>query len=198
MVNAVTGMLRILVIDESHALANEAREALARAGYEVSAVIDNAHDLIGAVERYRPDVILIGTESPSRDTLEHLSAMDARNPHPVVMFAGNADADVIRNAVKAGVSAYVTDAVDSKRLVPIIEMACASFDRYNGLRRDYDEASRKLAERRDIERAKGIVMKARGMSEDEAYHALRKMAMERGKTLGATARDVIEMSSLLG
>lgn len=190
-------MLRVLVIDESRSRAADICAGLALAGHQVAAVLPAALDLAVQVESIRPDVILIQTDAPSRDTLEHLGAMNREAPRPVVIFAQEGDAGVIRDALRAGVAAYVVDGLDPARIKPVIEVALARFEQDQALRRELEDTTRKLSERKVVERAKGLLMKARGLTEDEAYHGLRKLAMERGKTLGDVARDVIDMAQLL-
>jgi response regulator NasT len=190
-------MLRVLVIDESRQRAAGICAGLALAGHQVAAVLPSAWDLAAQVETIKPDVILIETASPSRDTLEHLSAMNRDAPRPVVIFAQEGEAGVIRAALRAGVSAYVVDGLDPGRIKPVIEVALARFDEYQALRRELDDTSRKLSERKLIDRAKGILMRTRAMGEEEAYHALRKLAMERGITVADVSRNVIDMAQLL-
>ncbi len=190
-------MLKVLVIDESRVRATAVCGGLAMAGHQVAAVLASAHDLAGRVAEIGPDVILIGTDSPSRDTLEHLAAMDRAAPRPVVMFARESDNDQIRAAIRAGVSAYVVDGLDPARLRSIIDVAVARFEEHQALKAELSEATRKLSERKRIEKAKGILMKARGLDEASAYAALRKLAMDRGKPLAAVAQDVLDMAGLL-
>ncbi|MGE5491224.1 MAG: ANTAR domain-containing response regulator [Actinomycetota bacterium] len=190
-------MLRVLIIDESRARAGEICAGLALAGYQVAAILADSQNLTREVESLKPDVILIETESPSRDTLENLAAMRQNMPRPVVMFAHEAEDDAIRAAVKAGVSAYVVDGLDPGRLKGVIDVARAHFDEFQALRQELEEATRKLSDRKMVEKAKGLLMKARGLDEDGAYHALRKLAMQRGQPLVAVAKDVVDMAQLL-
>lgn len=190
-------MLRVLVIDESHTRAGDICASLALAGHQVAAVLPSAIDLVRHVEATRPDVILIETDSPTRDTLEHLSVLDRANPRPIVMFAQDADSQAIRKAVQAGVSAYVVNGVEASRIKPVLDVAVAQFESHLALRNELAQSNRKLAERKLVNRAKGMLMKARSLSEDDAYHALRKLAMERGKTIAAVSQDVIDMANLL-
>jgi response regulator NasT len=190
-------MLRVLVIDEAEGRAGEICAGLALAGYQVAALLPSALDLAAKVEAIKPDVILIQTDSPSRDTLEHLAVSNEELPRPVVMFASKGDGSVVRRAMKAGVSAYVVDGLSSKRLKPVIDVAIARFEEYRELRRERDEATQKLADRKVIDRAKGVLMKARSFDEDAAYNALRKLAMDRGVSLTKVAQQVIEMADLL-
>ena len=190
-------MLRVLVIDESRSRAADICAGLALAGHQVAAVLPSALDLAAQVEAIKPDVILIETDSPSRDTLEHLSAMNRDMPRPVIIFAQEGDSRIIREAVRAGVAAYVVDGLDPSRIKPVIEVAMARFEDYQSLKQELADTTRKLSERKLVERAKGILMKSRGLDEEAAYAALRRLAMERGKTVGAVARDVIDMAQLL-
>ena len=191
-------MLSVLVIDESETRAGEICAGLALAGYQVAAMLPTALDLADKVERLRPDAILIQTDAPSRDTLEHLAVMNASFPRPVVMFSSESDGDTIRKAIKAGVSSYVVDGLSAKRLQPILEVAIARFEEFQSIKKERDDATRKLADRKVIDRAKGVLMKARGMDEEQAYSALRKLAMDRKQPLVKVAAQVIEMSELLG
>lgn len=191
-------MLRVLVIDESETRAGEICAGLALAGYQVAALLPTALDLAAKVEQIRPDAILIQTDAPSRDTLEHLAVANEAFPRPVVMFSNDADGDTIRKAIKAGVSSYVVDGLSVKRLQPILEVAVARFEEFQSIKKERDDATRKLADRKVIDRAKGVLMKARGMDEDQAYSALRKLAMDRKLPLSKVAAQVIEMAELLG
>ena len=190
-------MLTVLIIDESRSRAGEICAGLALAGYQVAAILAGADNLSQEVERLQPDVILIDSDSPSRDTLENLAAMNRNMPRPVVIFTQEDGQETIRDAVKAGVSAYVVDGLDPKRIKPIVEVARARFEESLALRREIEAMSRKLTDRKLVEQAKGILMKARGLDEDAAYHAMRRLAMERGQPLVKVARDVIEMAKML-
>ena len=190
-------MLRVLVIDESRLRAGDICSGLALAGYQVAAILADAENLTAEVEKLQPDVILIDTDSPSRDTLENLAAMNKDMPRPVVVFTQEEGQEQIRDALKAGVSAYIVDGLDATRLRPIVEVARAQFEEKEALRRELDTLSKKLSDRKLVEQAKGVLMKARGLSEDEAYHAMRKLAMERGQTMAKVARDVIDMARVL-
>ncbi len=198
MLHCTERMLRVLVVDESPERADVLRDGLARAGCEVAASLTSPLELLQAIALARPDVIIIDTESPSRDVLEHLVVVSRDEPRPIVMFARDADAAVIREAMRAGVSAYVVDGLDPGRVKSIIDVACARFDEFQKLRAALAAANLKLAERKVVERAKGVLMKARGLSEDEAYRALRRLAMDRNRRLADVAQALIDASELLG
>ena len=190
-------MLRILIIDESRTRAAELCGGLAMAGHQVAAVLPSALDLTAQIEAIKPDVILIETDSPSRDTLENLAVMEREMPRPVIILTQDSDAALMRAAFKAGVSAYIVDNLDLARLKPIVDVAVARFEEHQNLKRELATATKKLSERKLIEKAKGILMKTRGLDEDEAYAALRKLAMERAQPLGKVAGDLVEMARLL-
>jgi response regulator NasT len=190
--------MRILVVDESQERAAVLREGLVKAGHEVAASLTSPLELVRAVAALRPEVIVIDTDSPSRDVLEHLCVVSQHDPRPIVMFASDSTSDAIRDAVRAGVSAYVVDGLDPSRVKSIVEVACARFDEFQRLKAELAGTQLKLAERKIIERAKGLVMKSRGLSEDEAYRALRELAMSRGQKLADVARQLIDSADLLG
>lgn len=190
--------MRVLVVDESPERADILREGLRRAGYEVSASLSSPVALLSAIEQLAPDVIVIDTESPSRDVLEHLVVLTQHTPRPVVMFASDGAPQTIREAVRAGVSAYVVDGMDPNRIRGIIEVAVARFEDFQRLREELAEANLKLAERKLVERAKGLLMKSRCLDEEAAYRLLRKFAMDRKLRLGEVARQLIDAADLLG
>jgi response regulator NasT len=190
-------MLRILVIDESRARAAELCGGLAMAGHQVAAVLPSALDLSAQIEDIKPDVILIETDSPSRDTLENLAVMDRDMPRPVIILTSEGDADVMRSAFKAGVSAYVVDNLDLARLKSIVDVAIARFESHQAVKQELAVATQKLSDRKVVEKAKGILMKTRSLDEEAAYGALRKLAMERAQPLAKVAGDLVAMAKLL-
>lgn len=190
--------MRVLVVDESDERAALLREALTAAGHEVAASLTSPLELLRAVETLLPDVIVIDTESPTRDVLEHVVIVSQSSPRPIVMFASDSGGEAIRDAVRAGVSAYVVDGMDSSRVNSIVEVACARFEEFQRLKIELAEANLKLSERKLVERAKGLLMQSRGLSEDDAYHALRRLAMSKKMRLGDVAQQVIDTAELLG
>lgn len=189
--------LRVLLIDRSPGRAAILEQALKDAGYVVVAKLTGATDLYNEVERIEPDVIIIDLESPDRDTLEQMREISRDRPKPVVMFAEDDDGDTIRQAVKAGVSAYVVDGLSAKRIKPLMEVAIARFREYQALREELLHARVSLAERKVIEKAKGLLMQRRGMNEDEAYKALRRMAMDSNKRIAEVAENILAVADLL-
>jgi response regulator NasT len=189
--------LKVMLIDDNRGRAALLQQALRDANYEVVAVLHDDADIIRQVQETPVDVILIDLESPDRDTLEYLSALNRDSPKPIVMLAESDDSTIIQAAIKAGVSAYVVDGLSYKRLKPIMKVAIARFREYQAMRAELDKTRNQLAERKVIERAKGILMKQKGMDEASAYHALRKMAMDRNLRLAEVAESVITVTQLL-
>jgi response regulator NasT len=190
--------LRVLLVDETAERAEIVGQALRAAGYNIAGVLLEPMDLLERVEALRPDVIVIGLDSPGRDTMEHVCAVSRSQPRPMVMFSQDDDPSMIRDAVHAGVSAYVVDGMSPERIKPIVEVAIARFEQFQALRDELTETKANLAQRRLIDRAKGVLMKQRGMSEEQAYSAMRKMAMDQNKRIADVAENILTVAELLG
>jgi response regulator NasT len=189
--------LRVIIVDERPERAALLEAALAEAGHRVVARLGGRADLADRVEELEPDVIVVDMECPDRDTLEDMSRISDLRPRPMVMFVDRSDSASIQAAVQAGVSAYVVGGLSAERVKSVLEVAIARFNEFQALRRELESARSSLAERKVIERAKGILMKHRGMDEEEAFRALRKMAMDKKVRLGAVAREVVAAAELL-
>ena len=189
--------LRVLLVEETFDRAAMLKHALHEAGCRIVAHVTASSDLPGLVNELKPDMIILDTESPDRDTLEHLCVISRDQPRPIVMFTNDGDKAKIQAAIRAGVSVYVVDGLSGERLGAIMDVAIARFNEFQTMRRDRDKAESQLLERKDIERAKGILMKQRGWSEEESYQALRKMAMGKGVKLAEVARQVVAVVDLL-
>ncbi|HCU53613.1 MAG TPA: hypothetical protein DIC36_04795 [Gammaproteobacteria bacterium] len=189
--------LRVLVVDNDMERSDLLRTALQNAGYLVVAEVDSAVDIVAQVRAVKPDVIVIDRDSPDRDTLEHVCMITRDEPRPIVMFTQDHNQALMREALQAGVSAYVVDGLSAERVQGIVNVAVARFEQWQGLREELNQAQASLAERKVIDRAKGILMKQRRCSEDEAYRLLRKTAMDRNERLVQVAENIIAMASLL-
>jgi two-component system, response regulator / RNA-binding antiterminator len=185
-------MLRILLVTDTDKPIGELREALARLGYDMLPEAAAPHALQKVVERERPDVVIIDTESPSRDTLEHLAVMNETAPRPVLMFSHDANQALIRSAVDAGVTAYMAEGLSPDKLAPVLEVALARFAHEEKLRQRLAKAERELDDRKTIDRAKRLLMERGKLSEHDAYATLRKRAMDAGVRLADIARRVID------
>jgi len=190
--------MKVMLVDEDPDRAADVRAALVACGCEVISLLATPLEIYDAVKTMSPDVIIIDTESPSRDSLESLAFVSRDRPHPIVMFSGDRSSDTIREAIRAGVSAYVVDGLSEERLQPILQVAVARFAAEQGLKQELADAKIRLADRKDIERAKGILMKQRELTEEEAFQMLRKFAMDRGIKMADAAARVIDMSSMMG
>ena len=192
-------MLNVLLVDATPQGVSALGRALGEVeGVRVACTVDAPLELAKRIEEHRPDIVLIDTDSPSRDVLEQLAAVSASAPRPVVMFTGDGNHDAIRASLRAGVSAYIVDGIAPERLAPIMRVAIERFAADQGLRAELLAVKSRLEERKVVERAKGILMKQRGASEDEAFALLRSLAMQRGVQLGEAARQVIDVARLLG
>jgi response regulator NasT len=189
--------LRVLLVDDGAHRVSLIRDELTRLGHLVVGVVDQALPLHDCVVRLEPDVVIVDAESPSRDTLENLAAVSSTRPRPVVVFAEDASHEPMQQALQAGVSAYVIAGLDPARLMPVLQVAIARFEQDRQLRAQLDSAQTRLAERKLIERAKGLLMDEVGLGEEQAYRHLRKLAMDRGQTLAQVAERVLRSRHLL-
>jgi response regulator NasT len=186
-----------MIIAESPERAGVLREGLHLGGHELAEVATPDVVSSTAIERLRPDCVVLETPSPGVDLLDRINDAMGALPLPLVIFSHDASEEAIARAVKAGAASYVVDGLDAARVPAIMQVALVRFAFLAGLRTELGQAQQKLAERKFVERAKGLLMKSRGLSEDEAYHTLRRMAMERNRRMGDVARSVIEMAELL-
>ncbi len=190
--------LRILLIDDLTGRSAILEQALSDAGHEIIARVSSTLDLPQQVQSLQPDVVIIELDSPDRDTLEKMAIVTRENPRPIILFSAQDDSDTIQKAVRAGVSAYIVDGLSAKRVRPIIDVAIARFREFQAMREELEQTRDKLSERKRVERAKGLLMKQRGFDEEEAYSALRKLAMERNQRLVQVAQNVIDIFEMLG
>lgn len=189
--------LRIMLVDRLPERTNTVEQALSAAGHQVVARVMAGGDLAADVAAVSPDVIIVDIDSPDRDTLEHMRTISRERPRPVVMFTNDDNASTIRSAVRAGVSAYVVDGLHASRVLPVLEVAIARFEEFQAMREELEQTKSTLAERKLVEKAKGILMRQTRMDEEAAYKAMRKMAMDRNIKLVDLARTLIAAAELL-
>ncbi|WP_420994569.1 ANTAR domain-containing response regulator [Cupriavidus sp. 30B13] len=196
---AASRSLRILLVRDPHdgdPLNVETIQAgLISAGFTDIDTVDADLRLPDAIAARQPDLIIIASESAARDTVEHVCVSTQHAPRPIVLFTDNDDAQRIKAALTAGITAYIVDGLRAERVKTVLDVAYARFQLDQELRAELDATRLQLAERKEVERAKGLLMKERGMTEDEAYKRLRNMAMERGIKLVEAARRVIDVMS---
>ncbi|WEJ13006.1 ANTAR domain-containing response regulator [Sinorhizobium prairiense] len=189
--------LTILVIDENAIRASIIEEGLREAGHGKVTVIEEVHGVARVIETLRPDVIVIDIENPNRDMMEHLFQLTRTVGRPIAMFVDRSDTASIEAAVEAGVSAYIVDGLKKERVKPILDMAVSRFKAFSRLQRELAEAKSALEERKLVERAKGILMKMRSLSEEEAFALLRQTAMNEKKKISEIAQSVVTAAGLL-
>ncbi|WP_444934107.1 ANTAR domain-containing response regulator [Microbulbifer sp. JTAC008] len=182
----------IMLVDDNPERAQLVCERLRAAGYSILAQINSAEGLLFQVEKYRPDIVLIDIESPDRDILESLAIVNREAPTPVAMFSGSGNADFISRAVDSGVSAYMAEGMTPERVAPAIEIAMAQFKHFQQLRQSLERTQQQLTERKAIERAKGLLMAKKNLSEEDAHKTLRNLAMNSNSTIHTVAEQVIQ------
>lgn len=189
--------LRILLVDDDPDRAANVRQALENNGYEVVSQLSNPLALYDAMRIWTPDVVIVDTDSPSRDALEHIALVSRDAPKPIVMFSQDGSNDTIRDAVRAGVSAYVVDGLTSKRLQPILQVAIERFAAEQTLKAELAETKVALSERKLVDRAKGLLMKRERIDEEAAFRLLRKFAMDKGIRMGEASQRMIDILSIV-
>jgi response regulator NasT len=189
--------MRVVIIDPDEARAALVAEGLADVRPLEVRRASSLEAIEGELLAFAPDVIVIACDSPDRDTLESLREATAENPRPVVMFVDRSTPGLAEAAVEAGVAAYVVDGFHPGRVRSVLEVAMSRFSLMQKLRGDLEKAKADLASRKAIERAKGLLMKERGIDEDQAYRALRKLAMDAGRPLGQVANDLLTFAGVL-
>jgi response regulator NasT len=189
--------LKILVIDENPIRRAILETGLKDAGFTAVTVLSNTIRLIDHIYTLDPEVVLIDLENPSRDVLEQMFQVSRTVRRPIAMFVDRSDKSEIEAAIDAGVSAYIVDGLKKERVKPILDMTISRFNAFHRLRAELDEVKSALKDRKVIEKAKGILMKSRGLDEAAAYEILRKTAMSKGKRIGDVAQGLIAAYDLL-
>lgn len=189
--------LKIVVVEPDQARAQVITEALHESGWADVTVIADDSSLTRTLDDIDPDVVLIDLRNPRRDSLEALSETSGARQRPVAMFVDQSDPELSAAAVQAGVSAYVVGGLSGERIRPILETAIARFGIMSQMQSELDAAKQALAERKTIDRAKGLLIHAKGLTEEEAYQLLRKTAMDQGKRMIDVAQALVTASELL-
>lgn len=194
----IDGSLRILVVEQDQERARQIIDALIEAGWSDARAIGNTSRLEREVKAHAPDIVLIDLANPDRDTLEQIGAATHSRERPVALFVDRTDDGLTQAALAAGVSAYVVDGLQMNRIKSVLETAIARFQIMRQMQSELDAAKRALEDRKAIDRAKGILMRQRGMSEDAAYQLLRKTAMDQGRKVIDVAQALVTAADLLG
>lgn len=187
---------RILIVDQNVTRAAVLEDGLREAGHHDVVVLRDTTNLLRRIADVEPDVIFIDLENPNRDVLEQMFQVSRVVQRPIAMFVDKSDAGMTEAAVVAGVSAYVVDGLKKERIKSILELTISRFKAFNMLREELDRTRQQLEERKLVDRAKGILMKQRGVSEEEAYALMRKAAMNESLKLSEVAQSIITASKL--
>jgi response regulator NasT len=188
---------KIVIIDESPVRAAILEEGLREAGYERITLVSEMTELARRVYALDPDVILIDLENPSRDVLEQMFQVSRAVRRPIAMFVDQSDSAMIQASVDAGVSCYIVDGLKKERVRAILDMTISRFNAFSSLERELREAKSALAERKIIDRAEGILLRQKKLTEEEAYGLLRSAAMNNGRKLADVAQSVVTAAELL-
>ena len=196
--------LQVLQIDEGKNRSEILAQSIFETGCEVIARINVDASIMQYVEKYNPDLLMIDMTSPNETILEKIAYINDYMPKPIVFFADHSENDVIQAVVKAGVSAFVVDGLSAKRIKPVIDLAIIRFNENQTIRNELLKTKESLArteetlaERKIIDKAKGILMKQRNMDENNAYKTLRVLAMNQNKKIGVIAKEVIDVAGVL-
>ena len=188
---------KIVIVDESPIRAAILEEGLREAGYASVVRISEMHSLLARIYALDPDIIVIDLENPSRDILEQMFQVSRAVRRPIAMFVDQSDAASIQASVDAGVSAYIVDGLKKERIKSILDLCVFRFNAFAKLQDELDRTKMALEERKVIDRAKGILMKLKGLTEEEAYVLLRSTAMREKKKIGEIAQSILTASELL-
>jgi response regulator NasT len=188
---------KIAIVDESPIRAAILEEGLREAGYGSVVRISEMHSLLARIYALDPDIIVIDLENPSRDILEQMFQVSRAVRRPIAMFVDQSDAASIQASVDAGVSAYIVDGLKKERIKPILDLCVSRFNAFARLQDELDRTKCALEERKVIDRAKGILMKLKGLTEEEAYVLMRSTAMREKKKIGEIAQSILTASELL-
>jgi len=187
---------RILLIDDSSERVIFLKGILNECGYERVISCSSTDIILDHVSKFNPEVILIDVFSPSRDTLEQLTTIRDVNPRPVVLLSQDDNMQTIEAAFKCGVTAYVSREVTRSQAKPIIDTAMITFASFQSLKNELDVVKEELQQKKVVDKAKGILMSDYDLSEEDAYHRLRKFAMDRKRSMSDVANQIIEIKKL--
>ncbi len=194
---AADSSFKIVIVDESPIRAAILKEGLRDAGFTSVEHLNEMHNLLARIYAIDPDVILIDLENPSRDVLEQMFQVSRIVRRPIAMFVDQSDATSIQDAVEAGVSAYIVDGLKKERIKPVLDLCISRFNAFAKLQDELDRTKSALEDRKILDRAKGLLMKAKGMTEEEAYVLIRSTAMREKKKIGEIAQSIVTAAELL-
>ena len=177
---------------------NALRIGLLESGYDIVASLPADMFLPERIAQLQPDMIIIDAESDARDVLEHIVIATRDERRPIILFTEDKTTSSMDAAMAAGVSAYIVDGLRAERVMPVLQVALARFRQEQKLLTELSDTKLKLADRKTIDRAKGLLMSHHKLSEDQAYQKLRSMAMNKNLKLAEVAQRIIDVEDLLG
>jgi response regulator NasT len=202
-VDLIQSARKVLLVDADSSRASLLQRSLMDDNYEIVSKLGSVDQLLHRVREFTPDILIMGLDSPDPTTLSELFRLHNEAPLPIIMFAEKDAPNVIQEVVRVGVSAYVAAEIHPHRLNSLIALSVVRFNEQQKLlkekeklRKELERTKTKLADRKKVDRAKGLLMDKNGISEDEAYNSLRKMAMDKGQTLVSVAENVIDVLTL--
>lgn len=190
--------MKILLFSSNTERSEAIKQNLLQAGYPKVVCVEGSSDMPERARQHVPDMIIIDMETPDKSTLEAIRWIDREMPRPIVFFADYSNYDTTQAIIDAGVSAYIVNTQPDNRIKTLIEVATARFHASHRLRSELESYKQQLEDRKDIDKAKGLLMQHRQLTEEAAYQSLRKMAMDRNMRMGEAARNFIVAMTLLG
>jgi len=190
-------LTRVLLIDPVRTKSSLLKRALVENDYQIVEQITDITKLADRTDYYKPDIIMISMDAPDSITLKKMSDLRQLHPLPVIVFAERDSPHMIQQVVKAGVNAFIVDDIQIQRLPSIVNIAIARFNEQQSLEKELTSVKTKLADRKILERAKGLLMAQKNMGEEEAYNSLRKMAMDKGQSMATISENLIDAFKLL-
>jgi len=193
----VTPGLKVLLAEINHVKAKALMSVLINGEYDIYHVAHSGVPLLRDVKQLNPDVIIIDIESPNRDMLENLNKISQFAPKPIIVFSEQQCANTtINQMVKSGVSAYVVGEVNQTRVKSIIDVAIARFELFQGLKQELADTKQKLSSQKSIDKAKRWLMETKQLSEVDAYHFIRKIAMDNSQKMDDVAKNILSVASI--
>lgn len=190
-------LARVLLIDPMRTKSSLLKRALLENDYQIVEQVTDIEQLANRIDHYKPDIMMISMDTPDSMTLKKISELRRQHPLPLIVFAEQDSPHMIQQIVKAGVNAFIVDDIQIQRLPSIVNIAIARFNEQQSLEKELTSVKTKLADRKILERAKGLLMAQKNMGEEEAYNSLRKMAMDKGQSMATISENLIDAFKLL-
>lgn len=188
--------LKVMLVDNETVRSAMLSQALTDGGYDVIARVKPGPDLLARVAQYMPDMVVVDTDSPDRDILESMHLLNEHNPLPVVMFADEDNEVIIQEAIRSGVSGYIVKGVDMDRVNSIMNVSIARFREYQAVRDELRETKSALNDNRLIDKAKRLLIENKGVTEGQAYEAMRKLSMDSNQKMSDVAQSIVSVYEL--